>query len=483
MRALVATSLGIVTGVFAFVAGMGLTGSLWGAAVLASIGVAAAGMVIEKHLLGILDETACSRGLKVVSGLATLGALVQLGRLAVFVVDPSQAACSFSPASTWEIQHSCLTAYFVSAQAAPLVPDLYDDSLFTMPDDDSKQIRKARMLGPFKIDVFEYPPPYLLLPRALMVFTPGFMALRMLWFGVCGGGILLAFLVVVRFMSPAAGTRALLLSPLVWMSLPMLSNLQKGNVQATVVAGSMLAMVLLERRRHALGGFLLAFMAMSKIYPGMLVIFLVAQRRWRALAWTTAAGFVILGVSFLDTGWPPYAAFLRHLPGILGGEAFPAFRNPAAMAINFSIPGLVFKAKLFGVPGMTFAVSKVVGWLYTLIVIGVTVVAGRRDLEGDRKPIVWLAILILATLRSPFLPQGYGTIPQLWLLTLLAAMVAPTGKVLAIVVVTWAALNLHWPLDWPLDPRYLALAFLVPQAVSLGIAVLALRRAPEATAQ
>ena len=50
-----------------------------------------------------------------------------------------------------------------------------------------------------------------------------------------------------------------------------------------------------------------------------------------------AVAFIVL--TFLEFGWAPYAAFLDHLPGLLGGEAFPAFRNPMAMAINFSSAG------------------------------------------------------------------------------------------------------------------------------------------------
>jgi len=483
LRSLVASSLGIASGLFGFAAGVGITNSWWEAALL---GVCVAGLIgwlVYTRAIVPLDEAACSRGLKIVSGAATLVALLQLARLTVFMVDPSQTAFSFVPSSTWEIEHSCLSAYHISGQSAPSVPDVYDNSLYSMPDDDPNQLRKARMLGPFKIDVFEYPPPFLLLPRTLQLLTPDFTHLRMLWFGCCGGVVLLAFVVVVRFMSPAAGTRALLLSPIVWLSFPMISNLQKGNAQATVIAGAMLAMVLFERRREAWGGAILAFVAMSKIYPGMLVIYLLAQRRWRALAWTTAWGFVFLAVSFLDTGWAPYAAFLHHLPGILGGEAFPAFRNPAAMAFNFSIPGLIFKLKLFGVPGMGFGASKLVGWAYTLVVIATTIVAGRRGFGDDRKPQIWMAILILATLRSPFLPPGYAAIPPLWMLTLIAATVVPNAKTLVTVIVTAAALNLYWPVDWPIDPKLLAVGFLLPQTVTVIIAVLALRFRPPVSAR
>src|SRR5581483_10750819 len=192
MRAFVALSVGIAAGVFGFAVGAALTGA-W--LVALPIGMVVAGIVV---LLGFrrpivaLEEGACSRGLKIVSALATLMALVQLVRLAVFMVDPSQVAYSAVPNSKWEVQHSCLSAYFVSARAASSATDVYDDSLFTTPDDVPSKPRTARMLGPFKIDVYEYPPPYLLLPRALLLLTPSFPHFRVLWFGLSGGVMLLA---------------------------------------------------------------------------------------------------------------------------------------------------------------------------------------------------------------------------------------------------------------------------------------------------
>jgi hypothetical protein len=277
-------------------------------------------------------------------------------------------------------------------------------------------------------------------------------------------------------MGPAAGTRALLYSPLIWAAIPTISTLQKGNVQGMVIVASMLAMVLFERRRWAAGGVLLAFVTLSKLYPGLLIVYLLARREWRAVAWTAVMGAVFLVWSILDTGWAPYVAFRGHFPGLVGGEAFPAFRNPAATAINFSIPGLVFKLKLFGVPGMSFGAAKVVGWIYTLIAAAVTVLAARRNPRDGERPLVWLAILILATLRSPFLPQAYAAFPPLWLLTLLAATYLPTGRILAMALLGWAALNIFWPLDWPGDPRVVAAANLVPQGVTIALAWLALRR-------
>lgn len=461
-----------------------MTGSWLAAALIATVAAGLVALWVRRGSGLVLDPAACSRGLKIASGVATLVALVLLARLTVFMVDPSQVKCSVMPASTWEVEHSCLSAYFVAAQASSTNPNIYDDALYSMPDDDPNAPRKARMLGPFKIDVYEYPPQFLLMPRALRLLTPEFMDLRMLWFALCGGTLLLALVVVARFLGPADGTRALLLSPLVWIALPTtLSTLQKGNVQIIVIAASMLAMVLFERRRWAAGGALLAFVTVSKLYPGLLIVYLLVRRQWRAAAWTTALAAAFSALTLLTLGWGPYAAFLEHLPGLVGGEAFPAFRNPATTAINLSIPGLVFKLKLFGVPGMSFAAAKIVGWAYTLVVVAATFYAGLRTWRDGEKPLVWMAILILATLRSPFLPSTYGVIPPLWLLTLLVATRAPMTRRPLVIAVAWAALNVYWPIDWPIDLRFLAVANTVPQAVTLVLVVLALRGSHEEEAR
>jgi hypothetical protein len=179
-----------------------------------------------------------------------------------------------------------------------------------------------------------------------------------------------------------------------------IGTLQVGNLQAIVFALAMLAMVFLAQRRYAVGGTLLAFVTVSKLFPGLLLVYLLVQRKWRALAWTAGLTVVLVAISLLDTGRAPYSALFNHLPGLLGGEAFPAFRNPGAIAINYSVPGMAFKLHLFGIPGASFAAMKIVGWIYTLIVLSVTVIVARRTLNRVEQPLAWLAILILASLRS-----------------------------------------------------------------------------------
>ena len=483
LRASVAAALGSATAIAAFTIGAGLTGSPKAALAIAVVAAAAVTAAAWRWPLVPVETASTPRAFRLACGVATVVALVELARLAVFIVWPGQIAYSQFPSSDWEVRHSCLTAYFVAAEAMPTTPNVYDDALYSLPGGDPTAIRRPRMMGPFRIDAYEYPPPFLLLPRALDWLVPDFARFRMVWFGLMVGATLACMIVVARALGSVAATRALLLIPFVWAGIPLLNTLQKGNVQVLVIAISMAAMVLFQRRRWAAGGALLAYATVSKLYPGMLLVYLVLRRGWRAIAWTVACSAALVAVMILDTGFAPVTAFLQHLPGLLGGEAFPAFRNPAATAINVSVPGIVFKLKLFGIPGTSFAAAKVVGWIYTLVVLGLTALAVRRAHADGDAPVVWLGIIILATLRSPFLPQGYGAFPGIWLVTLLAATRPMTSRNLLSLLLAWLALNVYVPMDWGIAPRVLALVNLLPQTALAAVALVALLRVDEAAGE
>jgi ABC-type sulfate transport system permease component len=122
---------------------------------------------------------------------------------------------------------------------------------------------------------------------------------------------------------------------------------------------------------------------------------------------------------------------------------------------------------------------KIVGWLYTLVGLAITVIVARRTLNREEEPLAWLTILIVASLRSPFLP-AYAVIPVLWLLTLLAATVAPTVRMLCGTLLAWAILNIAIPQQGP-DPRLMSVIILLPQAVIVILVVLALRSLPNSS--
>jgi len=480
LRGLIAMWLAGAFSIFAFAAIMGLRASSW-VALLVGVGVAVIVLwAFWNRSIVPLDKNAATSFLKILFVLGAILSLIQLARLCVFIVNPAAVGYALGPHRGIGLpsRHLCMTAYFVAAESAATVPNIYDEyRLYSLPTEDPEAPRKPRTIGPFDIDAYEYPPPFLLLPRTLAVVVPQFLNFRMLWFGLYGSVVLIGLLTVTRMFDPVIGTRALLLSPLVLGAEITIGTLQVGNIQAAVVAVAMIAMVLFAQRRYAAGGILLAFVTVSKLFPAMLIVYLVARREWRAVAWTVGVCVALVGISLLDTGIAPYRAFLHHFPRLMSGEAFPVFRRPGGVATNLSVPGLLFKLKLFGLPNGSFQLMKIVGSIYTLIILGATVVIGMRRVNRNYQPLIWLTILILASLRSPFLPQ-YGLFPVLWLLILLAATAAPAIRTLCLMLIAWAAVNIVLPVNGT-DPRIIVVVALLSQLVIVVLLVLALRRSRE----
>jgi hypothetical protein len=480
LRSLLAIWLGAAFAIFAFAGAMSLTGSRW-VAILISAGVAAgiAWLSWNRPFLP-LDEKATSVALNAVFVLAAILSLVQLARECVFIVNPAAVSYALSPTRGLgsSVSLSDVSSYFVAARSIATEPNIYDEyKLYSFPQQDPNAPRKGRPIGPFNIVAYEYPPPFLLLPRMLALATPEFLNFRMLWFALNGSLVLIGLLAVTKVFDSVTGTRVLLLSPLVLGADITIGTLQVGNLQVVVYSLAMLAMVFFTQRRYLAGGAVLAFVTVSKLFPGMLIVYLAVRREWRAVAWTTGLCAALVGISVLDTGWEPYSAFLHHLPRLLSGESFPAFRNPTAVARNLSVPGLLFKLKLFGLPNESFAVMKTAGTIYTLIVLAATVVLAKRTLSRNEQPLIWLTVLILASLRSPFLPE-YGIFPVLWLLTILAVRVAPNLRTLGLMLIAFVVLNVTAPAFGQGPRRMFAIALLL-QLVGAAIVALTLRQKQE----
>ena len=470
-KVIVAVFVGFVCAVSVFTAAAGLTGSLPAALVISAAITTLVALKLRRRL-GALDEQAAGRGLLVLSGAATVLAVFQLVRLTVFTVAPAHDGFAAVPWSKFSRQHCCATAYFVAGGLAREATNVYDNSFYDHPDSVATAQRKPRTIDGFNVDVYEYPPPFLLLPRLLMRVAPDFTRFRMVWFGLSAASLLVAMLLAATALPRAPATRAVLLMPLVWAGLTTISGLQMGNFQVMTLAISMAGMAMFHRRHDAAGGALLGFAVAGKLFPGMLLLYLAARRAWRTVVATCLGGILIVLLALWDMGLAPFAAFLHHLPRLLGGEAFSAFRNPMAVAGNLSIPGFVFKLRLFGLPDMGFAGMKVVGWIYTVIAVAVTFLMARRGRGG---PVAWITVLVVATLRSPFLPNAYAGIAPLWLLTLLGAENAARSRALVWIGLAWLAFEPIWPVDWPLDPRIAAAINLVPMATMLALVVLGVR--------
>lgn len=111
------------------------------------------------------------------------------------------------------------------------------------------------------------------------------------------------------------------------------------------------------------------------------------------------------------------------------------------------MPGVIFKLKLAGVPRMDFAAMRVLGWIYTAVVLVATAWLAVRARPHGREPIVWLVVLFLATMRSPFLPT-YAAFPTLWLMTLVVATSRAEPGLARAAIGVGVLLSLSWGIGY-----------------------------------
>jgi len=420
-------------------------------------------------------------------GLLALIALLQVGRLSAFMADPARTWGSTFPDPV-ATSHVCAAAYVHAAELARSgEANVYDAKFYpaySMKSGTSDGLASGGAssvsgLGPYLQDPYEYPPPFLLLPRAGLALTNDFMVLRTVWFvlqALLLGG---AAVGLARWVGGRAGFIAGLLTPSLLASPPTMLDLQFGQVHLLVIAAALLAMVAFERERPALGGALLGFAIVTKLFPALLLVWLLARRDWRAILWTIAGAAAFTAVAVAVLGGAPFTAFVSYqLPRIASGDAFSFFlRKPFFISRNFSVSGVVFKLRQLGVAGMTQGVANAVGWIYTALLLRLAWRTRARDEARGERLCVWLALLSLGALRSPLAPSAYVTASTLWLLAWLAAEVRAPGGLLAFVLLWIAVAGLP-----PLKGNVEMVTSLACQAATIGVSVWVISRGCGASA-
>jgi hypothetical protein len=292
---------------------------------------------------------------------------------------------------------------------------------------------EARFIGPFEVDLYQYPPSFLLLPWMARAARLEFFTIRRVWFVLQAVLLLAAMVLLARWIGDGRGRLVLLLIPAVWLAPTTRVTLQIGNFQISAFPLAVLAMIAFDRGRTAVGAVALGFATVSKIFPGILGLLLLAHRRWKAAGWTAVAGTAATVLALLAVGPTPFVDFARYqLPRMQSAEAFFWIENPEMAPVNQSVYGLVTKLRLLGVPGTGAGAAVLLSSLYALLLVPLALLAARR-LRGLaaagfdpsrarlRQAEVWLGLLSLASFRSPFVPDAYGLVGTLWLLTLIAA--------------------------------------------------------------
>lgn len=417
------------------------------------------------------------RKLRWLWGVSVVLAIANTARIGLFAADPSQLWASAFPPVEEAARHQCVSAYVRAGELAATGHDnLWDPALY-----EEGGATEVVGLAPYLGDPYEYPPVLAVAPRVAVAATNDYQLLRDLWFGISAVGFLVAFIAIAAWMRGRAGATTLLLLPAIMLSSAVMFGLQFGQVHLLVVAASVAGMMQLARGRTKTGATLLAFAIATKIFPGLLLVHLAVRRQWRAIGATLAALAAMFALATIVLGPGTIAAFVtEHLPRIASGEAFAfAEGNPD----NVSLYGLAFKLAALGVDGAGRELAMLLAWIWTAIAVALAIFGSRlrglhshgSELHGsilDADParaadvLVWLAIVCLGTLRSPFAPL-YTAIGVLWVL---AVAVSVRGWNKALVVIAWILLQGAPPLGAPAAD---ALVSLPMQAITIAVAVLA----------
>ena len=389
-------------------------------------------------------------------------AIVNTARLGLFITDPDQVWASAFPPVAESAQHQCSGAYVRAGElAAEGHTNLWD------PDDYAgDQPTSIDGLAPYLGDEYVYPPPFAVLPRVAVAASHDYQLLRDLWFAISAVGLLIAIIAIAAWMRGRAGATTLLLVPAIVISFPVTLGLQFGQAHLLVVAASIAAMMQFARGKTISGATLLAFTISTKIFPGLLLVHLAVRRQWRQIAATLVALAAMIVLAALVLGGDTLTAFVtEHVPRLASGDAFAfADTNPD----NHSIYGIAFKLATLGLTTASRDLAATLAWLWTAIAIVLTLRASRLRGEPVRANdvLLWLAIVCLATLRSPFAPS-YTAIGTLWLM---AVAVEVRGWPKALVAIAWVLLQGAPPMFGPASN---VIASLPGQAITIAVAVMA----------
>ena len=384
-------------------------------------------------------------------------AVLQLARLSCFMADDTLRWGSAFPPATVSVKHMCLASY---VQAADLTrqddQNIYDAAhypSFAGAPDVPVAVPPSPVanIEPYIQDPYHYPPPFLLVPRLMLLLSNDYMVHRTGWFLVQALAFLaFALWLVTTLDAPdRAPALALLVALVAWT--PVLLTWQFGQWHLAAILAAMGGMALVARGRDLPGGALLAASVVTKIFPGLLLIVLLMRKRWRALGFVAAFACLFALMAWLVVGSAPYVAFVGYeLPRMASGEAFSYFlRNDISLAGNYGVYGLPFKLERLGLPGVSPGLASGLTWAYSVLLLGLAVVVGRKRPQITAEPALWLALLVLASLRSPLAPSAYAVVPALWLLTLKAREVGKDWRGVGAIILAFIVMGGMPPMPSP----------------------------------
>ncbi|HEX2915984.1 MAG TPA: glycosyltransferase family 87 protein [Chloroflexia bacterium] len=243
---------------------------------------------------------------------------------------------------------------------------------------------------PFSIPAtYVYPPAILPLFAGLNMLP--FDLARIIWIDINILVYLSSLLVSWLWLKPAASFRNLLIFGLMLFYGPLFENITIGQVDCLVLLGLVLFVRSAGQPRYrALGGLGLALATLIKFTPGMLLIALLWQCRWRSIGYVVLFGLVLASVSLLMFGAGPWWDYFQLVPRLITSGS----SDPNNQRITTSLAWFLNSSEAnetVRLVGSLFSVLMVSAWLVTLV-------WPRR--KPELEPVLLLGIVVLTISSS-----------------------------------------------------------------------------------
>jgi hypothetical protein len=221
--------------------------------------------------------------------------------------------------------------------------------------------------------------------------------------------------------------------------------------------------------------------SVAKIFPGILVVFLIAQKRIKEVLWIIAFGILLSIIAFIVVGPNPFEAFINYeFPRLSSGEAFVGpFSRAFAVARNMAPFGIPLKLGWLGIPGMTLEIGRIVSFAHLLMVIILAIWSGKQKPRSNTEMIsVWISLIALGSLVSPFAPANYVLVTVILLVCLNREFFRPW-----LVITIWILISIPFFISREASFIVQALSYLPSQIIAIAIPAFVLYRAGLKTTQ
>lgn len=250
--------------------------------------------------------------------------------------------------------------------------------------------RPIEIIPPYWTVPLLYPPLIAVLWRPVALL--GEVGATSLWFGALMA-VSAAIAATLLRHTPRTGSAILALGA------PFLAlSLVAGNPNTLVAAGLLAAWRWADRPWV---GALVATLAAIKLFPVLLLVWLVGQRNWGAVAWAAATGVALLGFSIAFAGTDAHAEYLRvalstepqpwslaALTGhawvsgailVAGSLASLALASKPAAAFRAAVVALTFGTPAFGLTTPVLLIGLAAPLIYSLSGPGARSAQARRS--------------------------------------------------------------------------------------------------------